>query len=253
MKRIAATLALVVLALVACGKDDAGPQPEPLGAAGTSEERCPKIEGDAIIDWVEFFKHNGITYVMDWDSPKGAVDESDVGDVYAEVECKISDRVSDPHYETRDGDAAFLDIGTKFHVMKGYAPTFRLLAKSTDGKWTIYEADTSPAARTGADLLDIDGKVTYIGVNSYEDGISEIGAIHDRDDVESMVRMALQAPVDQDDGSVYGGEDRQVFVAFHMKDGTLVNRAFFIESNFLSRGIIVPARFSEMVKSAIEK
>ena len=54
--------------------------------------------------------------------------------------------------QAKDGDAAFLDIGTRVYTVKGYLPTFRLAAY-LDGVLQLYEADTNPCARTGADLL----------------------------------------------------------------------------------------------------
>ena len=48
----------------------------------------------------------------------------------------------------------------------------------------------------GVDLLDIGGKVTYIGVNSEQDGVTELGAIKGKTQVSALINMVLQAPVD---------------------------------------------------------
>ena len=77
----------------------------------------------------------------------------------------------------------------------------------------MFEADTSPAARTGADLLDMRGKVRSIGINSPENGTTELASIEGPGMVESLVKIMLSAPVDQGrrdhDGQRY-------FIAFHM-------------------------------------
>ena len=55
----------------------------------------------------------------------------------------------------------------------------------------LYEADTNPYAKKGADLLDISGKVEYIGVNSAIDGTTELASIRDEGQVSQLVDMIL--------------------------------------------------------------
>ena len=55
----------------------------------------------------------------------------------------------------------------------------------------IYEADTNPHAKKGADLLDIGGKVEYIGINSPLDGKTELASIKEESLVSSLVEMVL--------------------------------------------------------------
>ena len=54
-----------------------------------------------------------------------------LGPVYAETRCRLSDVVTDPDYRSRDGDAGFLDPGTKIYELKGFDPSFRLVARSS--------------------------------------------------------------------------------------------------------------------------
>jgi hypothetical protein len=80
--------------------------------------------------------------------------------------------------------------------VKGYSPTFRLAAQQNN-TFTLYEADTNPHARKGADLLAIDGKVQAIGIVSDQDGVTELGALKDPKRVTALVTMVLEATVDQ--------------------------------------------------------
>src|SRR5258708_31044660 len=82
-----------------------------------------------------------------------------------------------------------------------------------------YKGDTNPHARTGADLLDIAGKVRYIGITSEQDGVTELGAIRNARQVTALVAMILQAPVNQQ--YVSQGSTRY-FIALHLLDGTAV-------------------------------
>ena len=78
-------------------------------------------------------------------------------------------------------------------------------------------------AQTGADLLDIGGKVRYISVNSTEDGVTELASITDPEQVAVLVELVLGAPVDQSRQD-YGVT--QYFIAFHLRDGTIVSRSY---------------------------
>ncbi len=105
-------------------------------------------------------------------------------------------------------------------------------------------------AKIGADLLDIGGKVNYIGVNSNQDGTTELAAIKNPKQVAQLVAMVLSAPVDQTRVS-QGGP--QYFLAFHLKDGTVVIRAYWLNSGELARGILLPKAFGSVVAHALSR
>ena len=81
-----------------------------------------------VIDWVDFIRFGGITYVVAPTKPGRMLTANDLGPVFATVRLKLDGNVQDPAYQSKDGDAAFLDAGTKIYTMKGYRPTFRLAA-----------------------------------------------------------------------------------------------------------------------------
>lgn len=204
------------------------------------------------IDWIDFVKFDGITYVAvaQRGTPVGReLRDSDLGREFARTTFKLDGNVNDPSYRTRDGDAAFLEPGTAVYALRSYSTTFRLAARSR-GSVVLYEADTNPGARRGRDLLDLEGKVTYIGVNSETDGAAELGAIRERVLVERLTHYVLDAPVDQDrrdqDGERY-------FAAFHLADGTAVTRSFWLRSGELHRGIMLPKEFGEALRAAIAR
>ena len=107
------------------------------------------------------------------------------------------------------------------------------MATFEQGKPTLYEADTNPSARIGADLLDIRGKVIAIAVLSEEDGETVLGTIGDETAVGNLVGTVLESPVDQ------GRQDHQgprYFLGFRLADRTAVVRAFWLESGELLPG-----------------
>lgn len=199
------------------------------------------------IDWVDVVQFHGIRYLASATTLGRAPADTDVGPVFATVRYKLADNVHDPNYRLKDGDAAFLDARTPVYSVKGYAPSFRLVARDA-GRLTFYEADTNPHATTGADLLDIGGKVHSIGVNSEQDGRTEVGAVTDRTQVAALVAMVLAAPVNQR----YQERDRSsYFIAFSLDDGTAVTRAYWLGSGELARGIMTPSAFGDAVKQAV--
>jgi len=95
------------------------------------------------IDWVNFVEVGSTQYVAGPASPT-ALQESDLGSVYAHVKFKVSGNVCDPSYRLKDGDAAFLDPGTPIYQVNGHAPGEQLAARFNGGI-VVYQA-MSPAS-----------------------------------------------------------------------------------------------------------
>jgi hypothetical protein len=207
------------------------------------------VSETVVIDWVDVVQFGGIRYLAKINPSGRAPTDADVGPVFATVRFKVADNVHDPGYRLKDGDATFLDVGTPVYSVSGYAPTFRLVARShLDGRLLFYEADTNPHAHSSADVLDIGGKVRSIGVNSQQDGTTELGVVKDPTQVLALVTMVLDAHVNQ------GYQERDsatYFVAFHMDDGTAVTRAFWRGSGELERGIFLPPAFGDALQRAV--
>jgi hypothetical protein len=146
----------------------------------------------------------------------------------------VSTNVRNPNYRSKNGDAAFLQNGTPVYSVRDFSPLFRLWAGGL-----LFEADTNPKAKKGADLLDIGGKVDYIETN-----MAVWNTVRDTERVASLVDMILNAPVNQ---KVRQGE-RQIFIHFHLKDGTTVSRSFWPAQGQLHRGIMLPGEFWEILK-----
>lgn len=206
--------------------------------------------GQSEISWVDVVRFDGITYMTNRYVEPGIAGASDLGEVHATVQFQIAGRVRDPEYRTKDGDATYLSAGTLLYSVTGYTPATRLAARLPDGV-VLYDAFTNPAARTGADLLDIEGKVATIGINSEEDGTTELARIDTTATVSEMVTMVLEGTVDQT-GIEQHGDDERYFIAFHLTDGTTIVRAFWPESGLLSHGIHLPPEFGAIVTQALE-
>ena len=92
------------------------------------------------IDWVNFIQVGSTQYVAGPQSPK-VLPESDLGPVYTHVKFKVSGNVCDPSYRLKDGDAAFLDVGTPIYQINGH-PSSDQLAAMFNGRLVAYQAMT---------------------------------------------------------------------------------------------------------------
>lgn len=119
-----------------------------LGLAGCSEP--PKERVDSVIDWVDFVQWNDQFYMRLVDAV--LADPSDVGKRVGKVAFNVADNVHSADYKLRNGDAAFLEPGTRLYEVRG-VPAADLLAVPDDAFVNGYRlyaprgayADLSPA------------------------------------------------------------------------------------------------------------
>jgi hypothetical protein len=226
MGRLCWTVLAGCLLLAACGGD------------GGETRSAP-------VDYRDFLQFGGVAYYVADHGVGRPVARGDLGPRFAVVRGNPPESDPTRAYRVRDRDAAFVPVGSPVFTVNGYRPTFRLAA-SHDGRLRLYEADAAVGARTGADLLDLAGKVRYLSVNS---GRSELARVKDRARVAELVRQVLAAPVGPSGGRA---EDRYCFVVFNLTDRTAVRRAFFPGTGELLAGVFAPPAFTEEVEDALK-
>jgi hypothetical protein len=209
------------------------------------------------ISWVDFIQIESIQYLNSYAgapfSPGAGrfLSQSDLAAAFALVRFQVADNVDNLPYRIRDGDAAFLPAGTTIYCVRGYAPTLRLAAWKVDPngeQLCLYEVDTNPKAERGKDLMDIDGGVTSIHILSAHDGQTELARIDDMEQVQELVAMIFSAPVDQ---AQHDHEGAQYFLSFDLHDGTAVTRSYWPGAGELSRGILLPRRFTAAIQEVL--
>ena len=199
----------------------------------------------ASTDYKDFLRFGGVTYHVADHGVGRPVARGDLGPRFAVVRANPPDNDPTHRYRVRDGDAAFVPAGSPVFAVRGYDPSFRLAA-THNGRLRLYEADAAVGARTGADLLDLAGKVRYLSVNS---GRSELARIKDRPRVTELVGQVLAAPVRPTSSQA---EQRHCFVVFNLTDRTAVRRAFFPATGELMPGVFAPPAFTEAVEGALQ-
>jgi hypothetical protein len=126
-----------------------------------------------IIDWVDFVKVDGNTYEHLYGTvlaDANAISEQ----VVSEVRFKLDENVTNPNYKSKDGDAAFLEEGTKLYAIKGLTTDHYLAAADTDAinGYKIYFSPNNGERKTWhfkdliqADVMKIEVYEGYAGNN----------------------------------------------------------------------------------------
>jgi len=199
--------------------------------------------GYRTVEYIDFIQHGDIQYVASFSETLGrGLTEADLGAEQFRVKNALARGGSGGGGKPRDGDSAFVAAGEPVYAVRGYRPTFRVAAHR-DGRLVLYEADSNPAAKVGADLLDLDGKVAAITLLSPKDGRTILGRIADPARIRELVNLVLAGPVEQSVPTT-GAHD---FVGFEFIDGTVTSRAYFRDAGVLQRGIRVSGVFGDAV------
>jgi hypothetical protein len=224
----------------------AQPAPTALPAAAAIST-APAQAQPAAIDWVNFIRFGDIEYLASGIEKEPPLQEEDLGPQYGRIFFqRIGYMVESSNNQGTGeaGEAAYLEVGTPIYTVEGYKPEIILAAKSNNGLF-LYLVHSNPHAEIGSDLWDLEGKVEYISVNSPQDGKTEIAAINDPSQIDGIVRMILDAPVDQ---KLRDSESDVYFLAFHLKDGINVTTSYRAQSSLLGGGVKLPGEFRSIIE-----
>ena len=78
---------------------------------------CSNIGQSVIIDWVDFVKFNDTIYSSSYS--KELASEEYIGEVVATVKFKLDGNVTNTSYKSKNGDASYLEKGTKIYEVLG--------------------------------------------------------------------------------------------------------------------------------------
>ena len=122
----------------------------------------------------------------------------------------------------------------------------RLAAPHPSGGLAVYEPWSNPRAETGADLLQLDGRVRSIEIYTREPRLQRLGSIDDPRQVRRLVHLVLASPV----RPRAFGDGATATLGFLLEDGTAVARTVHLESGVMNGGIIVSGEALELIKQA---
>jgi hypothetical protein len=101
----------------------------------------PFTNSQTTIDWVDFVNIDGsqyeATYSLVISDPKY------IGAKVGEVQFNVSRNVSNPHYRTKDGDAAFWEVGTEIFRVKDMKDFVAIPDENEVNGYRIYHSNSS--------------------------------------------------------------------------------------------------------------
>lgn len=151
--------------------------------------------------------------------------------------------------------------GTPVYTVKGYDQAFRLAAHGY-GRLYMYQVVENTKARTGADLLDISGKVREIRIGGYDpepklEPRSTI--IREPRQIRRLTDLILRAPAmpRHEYAGSWTGVGRFYRLQLILEDGTVVkatytvSRGFSASQQWLGTVIQLPKQFVALLEAAL--
>ncbi|WP_249899469.1 hypothetical protein [Paenibacillus sp. PK3_47] len=265
MRWLAKAACLLMLALLTAGcaneKQNQTRQEVPLQPAVTAMEDVPAttaaepVSGitredvpaatpepcNAIIEWVDFLMINDIKYYQNFEGTL-PVSADLLGEQVGEISYMLENNACTDHV-TRNGDAAFLPVGTPVYAVKGYRQEFRVAAGSK-----IYEVNENAKAATMGDLLDIEGKVLKVSLDSGQDG-SHIGDFSAEASAQFIGELLPLQNVGFEGVYKKIQSESGVFLRVHLQDGTSLRMVYYPNGNAFTAGAFGTETLKELIMS----
>ncbi|WP_256336753.1 hypothetical protein [Paenibacillus sp. OK060] len=182
---------------------------------------------------------NNITYYNDETT---LIPAEQIGGKVGEVTYMLNEHACTDHV-TKNGDAAFLPIGTVVYELKGYKAHYRVVANNK-----IYEVKENPDAKTMGDLLDIEGKVEKVSLESGNDG-STIGDFPQEAASEFMNELLPLQYVGFDEVYKKAKHDTGIFLRVHLQDGTSFRMVYYPKANAFTAGAFGTEKLKSLIVS----
>ncbi|MFC5469327.1 hypothetical protein ACFPPD_11395 [Cohnella suwonensis] len=183
---------------------------------------------NADIDWVDFLMINNVTYYQNDDGTK-VITAEQLGKKVGKVSYMLNGHACTDH-ATKNGDAAFLPIGTVVYALKGYKSEFRVVANNK-----AYEVKENPNAATMGDLMDIEGKVEIVSLESGQDG-SPIGNFSQEASSYFISELLPLSYVGFDAVYEKAKHEAGIFLRVHLQDGTSFRMVYYPKANGFTAG-----------------
>lgn len=169
-----------------------------LSLVGCTGVTNPLNTTSTIIDWVDFVKLNNKSYTGVHEAviadPAFVLTQQRVGT----VKFKVDDVVTNSNYQTKDGDAAFLEIGTPLYEVQGF-PDHSMIAAKDEQSLHGYKLFKDDSVKLNLNYKDIPKQqVTRIEIykNSFKNPNSEPKIIEGKQ-VKSFIALLDEGKITQ--------------------------------------------------------
>ena len=204
---------------------------------------CP----DAVIDWVDFLMINDIQYEHHYpdasnENPPIAIEE---GRELGKVTYEMADSACSNH-KIKNGDAAFLDVGTIIHEVKGY-PTSLIVSANDE----VYVVSTNEKAKTAGELYPMDKLVKNIYIESTEDG----KRMHTFSQPSKDMFLAAFSELAVEDVQTLINEGKldgtRIFLGIELNNGVSFRQLYWVDSNTFHNGAIGNDEIKEVINAEV--
>lgn len=145
---------------------------------------CGISAGTKGIDYANTFMLKGVNYIED---NKVITDEKIIGLEVGTIKYNLVDGKANSKYHLKDGDATFLEVGTKIYSLK-YMNEKDYVAAKKDGIWLIYKAlleNSNDTAPSGNGITEDTFKATALIVE--KSGDAQSIRIEDKEKIKKVV------------------------------------------------------------------
>jgi len=181
MKKIAAIVSILMLmvSFAGCmaqqmnGRDISQNLTESAECSDTLEGNEELVQYDVCVDWMDFIKLDGVSYIGDWRVTEVSADW--IGEKIGEVTCGVPKVYTDgagnvSSVEPEDGAAFICKIGTEIFSVIG---NDNVIAAYVDGKYYLYVSREHPAGFIGGNLYVIVNGQLFV-YEQYQPGNSDL-------------------------------------------------------------------------------
>lgn len=187
---------------------------------------CACTQTKSMIEWVDFIRWNDTNF----ENANVSVPQASIGEKLGEVTGNPPSEVVGKSYETKNGEAPYLEIGTEFFEINGYDSAV-YIAACTDGVYTLYkihDAET-PDFGLSSELAFTD--VRYFGVlyQSLFEHESEVRLFAAAEELQAYIGSALSKLED-------AGKAEEIRRAAEDYDGD-----YFAENDLISVYVTAPS------------
>ena len=246
-------LLLFIFLLVACSADqpaqDFTQKPsntleKHLSNEPTSEGECPP---NTIIEWLDVVMIEDIQY--EYYHPYPSNDNSTIamekGRELGEVTYKMAEQAC-TDYQIKNGDAAYLEIGTKIYEIKGYPTNFIVSADER-----AYIVTENKQAKTVGELYPMQAFVKNIYIQSDEDG----KRLHtfSEENRDRFLSLISELPLENIDSLYEDGkfEGNRVFLEIELDNGITFSQLYWSDTNTFHLGAIGNEEIKQIIDSEI--
>jgi len=190
---------------------------------------------------------------------------NDVGPEFGRVTCDIDDLHSRatqwqaPSKESirrcaeQEGGATGVPPNTPFFTLRGYRPDYSLAARIGE-RWIIFYAE-NPRAKVGADMLDLEKKIsriTFTAISTLKTRTQLLSKnLQDAAQIEKLTHMVLAAPIMKQSTITAGTLRYRYWITVWFKDGASQTWVYFPDPGWLNPGLQMSQEFRRFVEEQL--